>query len=120
MAACLAIGTFALLLLNGPPPRGVVHGSLHTCDFSIVVQDDICYSRKNYEAIAGANIPFIRTSDHSTFTAVTDSRGYYSISLPAGHYTIPLFVDSGPRDLNVIAGHQVEADFEFWRHPWPQ
>jgi hypothetical protein len=119
-AACLAVGICGLFLLNGLAPRGVVHGSLHTCDYSVAVHNDICYSRSHYEATAGAKIPFVRTSDNSTFTAVTDSRGYYSISLPTGHYKIPFYVDSGPKELDVIAGHQVEADFEVWRLPWPQ
>ena len=109
-----------LLVLNGLAPRGVVHGSVHICDFSVSVNNDICYSRSRYEAVPGAKLPFVQTSDNSTFTAVTDSRGYYSISLPAGHYTMPLFVDSGPKELNVIAGQQFEADFEEWRLPWPQ
>lgn len=49
--------------------------------------------------------------------AMTDSRGYYSISLPAGHYTIPLYIDGGPKELNVIAGQEVQADFEVVRLP---
>jgi hypothetical protein len=120
IAACLAIGMAGLLVLDGLAPRGVVHGSLHACDFSVAVNNDICYSRSHYEAIAGAKIPFVRTSDNSTSSAVTDSRGYYSISLPAGHYTIPLFIDGGPKELNVIAGQKLEADFQLWRLPFPQ
>ena len=118
VAVCLAIGVFGLLLLNGLAPRGVVYGSVHICDFSVRVNNDICYSRSHYEAVPGAKVPFVRTSDNSTFMAVTDSRGYYSISLPVGHYTIPLFVNSGPKELNLGAGERVEADFEAWRLPW--
>jgi hypothetical protein len=84
---------------------------------SVTVNNDACYSRRHYEAIPGAKLEFVRSSDNSSFTAVTDSRGYYSISLPAGHYTIPLFVDGGPKELNVVAGHQVEADYQVWRLP---
>ena len=48
---------------------------------------------------------------------MADSRGYYAITLPAGHYTTPMFIDRGPTELNVIPGQQVEADYEVWNLP---
>jgi hypothetical protein len=115
LAVCVAVGV-SVLILN-LPPRGVVYGTVHICDMSVTVNNDACYSRHHYEAVSGAKLEFVRSSDNASFTAVTDSRGYYSISLPAGHYTTPIFVDGGPKELNVVAGHQVEADYQVWRLP---
>jgi len=117
VAVCLAVGVSGLFLLDRLSPRGVVYGTVHICDMSVIVNNDACYSRRHYEAVSGAKLEFVRTSDNSRFTVVADSNGYYSISLPAGHYTIPLFVDGGPKELNVIAGQRVEADYQVWRLP---
>jgi hypothetical protein len=117
LPVCFAVGLSGLFLLNNLSARGVVYGTVHICRMSVIVNNDACYSRVGYEAIPGAKIQFVRTGDSSRFTAVTDASGYYSISMPVGHYTIPLFVDGGPKELNVIAGHKLEANFQVWRLP---
>ena len=106
LAVCLAISAFGLVL-DGLTPRGVVHGRMQMCN----------WGGSPCEAFPRAKLIFLRASDNSRFTAVADSRGYYSIVLRAGHYTTPMFVDGGPLELNVIPDRQVEADYEIWRLP---
>jgi len=118
----LAATTFAaavlslLALTNAFTPRGVVYGNVYRCAISPIVNNDACYSRRGYEPVAGAKLRFVR-SDNVVFTATGDSLGNYSISLPAGHYVVPGYFDAGPRQLTVIGGQRVEANYQIWRLP---
>lgn len=116
-ALCAAAVLSLLELTNGLTPRGVVHGSVHRCGVSPVVNNDACYLRRGYEPVAGAKLQFVRSDDRVVFTAITDSLGSYSVSLPAGHYVVPGYFDGGPRELTVIGGQRVEADYQIWRLP---
>jgi len=121
-ATFLVIGATSLVLLVGVHPRGIVYGRIHTCDASVIVNNDACYSRIRYEPVQGFKLRFVGIGDSPIFigttsTATTDADGYYSISLPVGHYLIPGYFDGGPRALDVIAGKKAEADFQLWRLP---
>jgi hypothetical protein len=107
LAVCLAVAVSGLFLANALAPHGEVHGTVRICEFG----GTYC------TAIPGARLTFVRTSDNSKFTAVADSKGWYSIALPAGHFKMPLFIDAGPTELNVVANHQVLADYEVWHLP---
>jgi hypothetical protein len=84
-----------------------VHGTVRICGFG----GTYC------KAIPGAKLTFVRASDNAKFTAVADSKGWYSMALPAGRFKMPLFVDVGPRELTVVAEQQVLADYEVWNLP---
>jgi hypothetical protein len=116
-AICITVLLGGLLLTKALPPHGVVYGSVHRCDMSPIVRGDACSSRREYEPVAGANLEFVRTDDNDVFVAVTDSAGNYSISLSAGHYRMQDYVDGGPRELTVISGQRIEADYQVWRLP---
>ena len=121
-AICLATGAASLLLSVSLPPHGIVYGSAHTCTASVIENNDACYSRTRYEPMPGFKPRFVGVGDHpfflrTIFIATADADGYYSISLPAGHYLIPGYFDGGPRELDVVAGKKVEADFQVWRLP---
>lgn len=116
-ATCLVAAVSLLLLASQFSPHGVVYGSVHRCDFSPVVNDDACNSRRGYETVPGAKLQFVRADSNVVIVAVTDSMGNYSISLPPGHYVVPGYWDGGPREVTVIAGQRVEADYQVQRLP---
>jgi hypothetical protein len=107
LAVCLATGVSGLFLVNALAPRGEVHGTVRACEFG----GTYC------KASPGATVTFVRISDNTKYTAVADSRGWYSIALPAGHFRMALFVDAGPRELTVVAEQQMLADYEVWHLP---
>jgi hypothetical protein len=85
-----------------------VHGTVRLCG----------YGGTYCKAIPGATLTFVRISDNAKYTAVANSRGWYSIALPTGHFKMPLFIDAGPRELTVVAEQQVLADYEVWNLPY--
>jgi hypothetical protein len=105
----VVVVTLALMLAltDTFSPRGIVFGTFIRC------QAWECWMDKNprYEPEAGARIEFDRVGTNRKYVAVTDAKGTYSISLPAGHYVIRAFYLIGPHELTVIAGQSVEADF---------
>jgi hypothetical protein len=131
VAVCLAVGVSSAFLLNALAPRGEVHGTVRICDsggrnckavpgvkLPFVRSSDICEFGGRYcTAVPGPKLPFVRSADNSTLTAVTDSKGWFSISLPAGRYSLDTFVDSGPRVVIVVPDQRVLADYEVWHLP---
>jgi hypothetical protein len=107
MAVCLVMGLSGLFLVNVLTPRGEVHGTARFCQWG----GSYC------KPLPGATISLVRDSDHSTYTVRADSKGWYSISLPAGHYTLHGFIDAGPRQLSAAADQRVLADYEVWSLP---
>jgi hypothetical protein len=63
--------------------------------------------------VVGVAIKFVRVGWNREYVAVTDSLGNYSVSLPVADYLIrqTSLYARGPREVTVIPGKRVEADF---------
>jgi hypothetical protein len=131
LAVAVAACALALVLTDSLSPHGVLYGTFDRCapvmrlkaegTFSAALPTCPEYGWQDGPRVVvpdpARKIPFVRTSDGRTYVAVTDSIGRYSISLPAGHYTIKgFFANISPAQVIVTAGQRVEVDFQY---DWP-
>ena len=113
IGAVVVLG-IVLALTDTLSAHGVVYGSFHVCRMT----SSGCNPQSpRYDPVAGARIQFVRVDSHRKYVAVTDSRGDYSISLPAGEYSISAYFADGPREIAVAPDQRTEADFHDYYLP---
>jgi hypothetical protein len=120
LAAAVAAGALALWLTDSFSPHGVVYGTFMRCDAdgdprAIVAGCSGPNPRARFVPAAGAKVQLRRVANDRVYTAVTDPRGNYLISVPAGRYLLQGYFAPGQRaEVTVTAGQRVEFDLQYW------
>ncbi|MDQ6709361.1 MAG: carboxypeptidase-like regulatory domain-containing protein [Candidatus Dormibacteraeota bacterium] len=97
------------------PKVGTISGHVSTRACGGAARDDATTCR--FHPAAGVTLSFRPVNGGGASVATTDSKGFYSISLPAGQYQVgprdPIAAKQASRPLTVSAGQAHTADFSY-------